>query len=57
MKHLFTLITKLAQALVGLALLAFFVYLMLEWAVGCGETYTDSKGVTHTNECIVTIRK
>jgi hypothetical protein len=57
MKHLRVLIAKLAQAVLGLALLAFFVYLMLEWAVGCGESYTDSKGVTHTNECIVTIRK
>ena len=25
---------------------------LLEWAVGCGETYTDSKGVTHSNECV-----
>jgi hypothetical protein len=57
MKHLRVLIAKLAQAVLGLALLAFFVYLMLEWAVGCGETYTDSKGKVHANECIVTIRK
>lgn len=25
-----------------------------EWAVGCGETYTDSKGVTHQQTCIFT---
>ena len=26
--------------------------LVLEWAVGCCETYTDSKGVAHANECV-----
>jgi hypothetical protein len=57
MKHLFTLIAKLAQAVLGLALLVFFAYLLVEWVVGCGETYTDSKGKVHANECIVTIRK
>ena len=25
---------------------------LLEWMVGCGETYIDSKGVRHANECI-----
>ena len=25
---------------------------LLEWMVGCGETYTDYKGVTHLNECL-----
>lgn len=26
--------------------------LLVEWAVGCGEAYTDSKGITHTNQCV-----
>ena len=26
--------------------------LLVEWAVGCGESYVDSKGVTHPNECV-----
>jgi hypothetical protein len=26
---------------------------LIEWAVGCGETYIDSKGVTHANECVL----
>jgi hypothetical protein len=26
--------------------------LLLEWMAGCGETYTDSKGVQHVNECL-----
>jgi len=25
---------------------------LLEWMAGCGETYIDSKGVRHANECI-----
>ena len=25
---------------------------LLEWMAGCGETYTDSKGVQHANECL-----
>lgn len=30
-------------------LLSLFV---MEWMAGCGETYTDSKGVVHQNECL-----
>ena len=26
---------------------------LLEWMAGCGETYTDSKGVRHANDCII----
>ena len=26
--------------------------LLVEWAVGCGESYTDSKGVTHQQSCV-----
>ena len=29
-----------------------FVVLMAEWASGCGETYTDAKGVRHAYECM-----
>ena len=25
---------------------------LMEWVAGCGETYTDAKGVTHVHECI-----
>jgi hypothetical protein len=38
--------------LLGAAMIAFFLYMFLEWAAGCGETYTDSKGKVHINECI-----
>jgi hypothetical protein len=26
--------------------------MLMEWMVGCGESYVDSKGVTHLNECL-----
>ena len=26
--------------------------LLMEWMAGCGESYVDSKGVTHLNECL-----
>jgi len=49
MKRLFV---WLAQALAGLVLIAFFCLMLIEWAAGCGESYVDSKGVTHVNECV-----
>ena len=53
-----TIFKAIIQTLCGLALGAFFLYFMLEWASGCGETYTDSKGNVHINECTsATIRK
>lgn len=30
----------------------FFAIVLAEWAVGCGETYTDSRGIAHQNECL-----
>jgi len=42
----------LAQALAGLVLIAFFCLMLVEWAAGCGESYVDSKGITHVNECV-----
>ena len=57
MKHLWTrfikpLVLWILQGLIGAAMIIFFAYLFLEWAAGCGETYTDSKGKVHINECI-----
>lgn len=52
MKMLKALAVWFAQGLFGLALLLFFVVLFAEWMAGCGETYVDSKGKTHQNECI-----
>ena len=44
----------IAQALLGVVFIALFAYLLVEWASGCGESYVDSKGVTHVNECVYT---
>lgn len=32
---------------------ALLAVVLLEWAAGCGESYTDSQGVTHLNECLL----
>ena len=39
------LLTGVLSVILGAMVLA-------EWAVGCGETYTDAKGVTHSNQCL-----
>lgn len=46
------LLLWLVQGLVGIAILGLFLLLIIEWASGCGETYTDSKGKVHINECV-----
>lgn len=52
MKILKALGLWILQGLIGVAFLAFMVVMVAEWAAGCGETYVDSKGKTHQNECI-----
>lgn len=42
----------LAQAVIGLAFIAFMVVMVAEWAAGCGESYVDAKGKTHVGKCI-----
>jgi hypothetical protein len=42
----------LAKALVGLAFIFAFCIALIEWFAGCGESYTDSKGKVHINECV-----
>ena len=62
MKHLWTrylkpLVLWLAQGIMGAAMVLFFVYMLIEWASGCGESYVDSKGKTHIGECMFTTPK
>lgn len=33
------------------ALIMFFVMLLVEWTIGCGESYVDANGVRHQYEC------
>lgn len=30
----------------------FYAVLLIEWAAGCGESYTDAYNNTHQNECV-----
>ena len=46
-----SIIFWLVQGILGVAVLGLILFMVIEWASGCGETYTDSKGVTHINEC------
>jgi hypothetical protein len=41
------------EILIILMLTALGALFLVEWAVGCGETYTDANGVAHQNECVV----
>jgi hypothetical protein len=34
------------------AMMGFFGLVAVEWAAGCGETYTDAQGVEHQHECM-----
>jgi hypothetical protein len=34
------------------AILCLAAVMLVEWMSGCGETYTDANGVTHTHECM-----
>lgn len=52
MKYLKTCTVWLFQVLIGLLMIAFFAALLVEWAAGCGESYVDSKGNRHQNECV-----
>jgi hypothetical protein len=52
MKYLKTCTAWLIQGLMCLLMIAFFAALLVEWAAGCGESYVDSKGDRHQNECV-----
>jgi len=46
------LFTWIAQGLIGLVFVLGSTVVLVEWASGCGETFVDSKGVRHANECV-----
>lgn len=45
------------QAAIGMVFVLGAALLLAEWASGCGETYIDSKGHRHNNECVFINRK
>lgn len=42
----------LLQGVIGLAFMVGGAMFLVEYMAGCGETYTDSKGRVHHNECM-----
>lgn len=38
--------------IVALLLAALGAVFLIEWAAGCGETYTDANGIEHQYECV-----
>lgn len=42
----------LLQGVIGLVFIVGGALFMVEYMAGCGETYQDSKGRTHHNECM-----
>ena len=42
----------LADVLIAAVFGVILAVLFAEWAAGCGETYVDSKGIRHQNECL-----
>jgi hypothetical protein len=42
----------IAEMIFVAVVFAAMVVLLLETISGCGESYVDSKGVTHRNECL-----
>jgi len=44
---------KILLEIIGAALFsALTAVVLIEWAVGCGETYTDAQGTVHSHECV-----
>lgn len=42
----------LADVLIAVVFGVILAVLFAEWAAGCGETYVDSRGIRHQNECL-----
>ena len=41
------------NALAVIAFTGLMGIVLVEWAAGCGETYTDANGVEHKYECLI----
>lgn len=52
MKIIKQLAIWLLQGLVGLVFVLGGAMFLVEYASGCGETYIDSKGIRHANQCM-----
>jgi hypothetical protein len=47
------LLSWLLSAAMMIILASLGAVVILEWMVGCGESYVDANGVRHINECII----
>jgi uncharacterized protein YxeA len=47
------IIAFIAQVVISTLASALIVIMFIEWAAGCGESYVDSKGNYHANECVI----
>lgn len=43
--------SKLINLFFFVLFIAFISVVMIEWASGCGETYTDAAGQEHVGQC------
>lgn len=46
------MLKAIIEFVLGIAILIVLAMLMLEWVVGCGESYEDAQGKTHIQDCI-----
>lgn len=44
----------LLQGIIGAVFVLGGAFILAAWMSGCGESYVDSKGRTHINECVIT---
>lgn len=47
------IISLIAHAVLTILFVGFVSIMFIEWMAGCGESYIDSKGIRHANECII----
>lgn len=41
------------QGIIGAVFVLGGAVVLVEWMAGCGETYVDSAGHTHTHQCLI----
>ena len=47
-----TIIERITYTIMAIIVMLTLALVMVEWVVGCGESYVDSAGVRHYNECV-----
>lgn len=47
------ILSVIAHSVLTILAAGFMAVMFIEWMAGCGESYIDSKGVRHANECVI----